>query len=549
VNHAVAQTAFNSATWVAHQRLPLPILFVCEDNGIGISVKTPPGWIEAGFSHRPHLVYLQADGSDLPGCWEASFEAVARCRERREPVFLHLRCVRLMGHAGSDVETEYRSSEAIAAAEARDPLLAVARQLADAGVLTPSGILDLYRRTEEEIQHKAKKACTRPKLTEGGAIAAPLKPPASAPVAKEANRPAPEAARVRVFGSCEALPEREGKPLTMAALLSRALADLGAKYPELVVFGEDVADKGGVYHVTADLKKRLGAAHVFDTLLDETTILGLAIGSAQMGLLPLPEIQYLAYLHNAEDQLRGEACSLGYFSNGRMANPMVVRIAALAYQEGFGGHFHNDNAIGVLRDIPGLIVACPARGEDAVGMLRTCVALAKAARKVVVFLEPIALYHQKDLHDKGDGKWLDPYPAPGTSVPFGEGRVYHAEAKDLAILTYGNGVRLSLQAAADLRKRKISARVVDLRWLLPLNAPFVRAQAKACRAVLVVDECRRTGSVSEEIVTLLAEDPGTRAIPVARVTADDTYIPLGDAMKRVIPSREGIVEAAGMLAS
>ncbi len=548
VNHAVAQTAFNAASWVAHQRLPLPILFVCEDNGIGISVKTPTGWIEDAFSRRPHLSYRKADGSDLAACWEASLDAVALCRERRVPVFLHLSCVRLMGHAGSDVETEYRSAEAIARDEARDPLLAVARQIVDAGVLTTAGILDLYRRTGEEVARKAEEACARPKLTEAAAIAAPLKPPAPVPIAKEANRPAPDAARVRVFGSREALPEREGKPLTMAALLSRSLADLGAKYPEMIVFGEDVADKGGVYHVTADLKRRLGAARVFDTLLDETTILGLAIGSAQMGLLPLPEIQYLAYLHNAEDQLRGEACSLGYFSNGQLANPMVIRIAALAYQEGFGGHFHNDNAIGVLRDIPGLIVACPARGEDAVGMIRTCVALAKTARKVVVFLEPIALYHQKDLLEKGDGKWLDAYPAPGTSVPFGEGRVYHPGAKDLAILTYGNGVRLSLQAAADLKaKHQIAARVVDLRWLLPLPGAFLRAQAKTCRAVLLVDECRRTGSPSEEIVALLQEDPATRSLPVARVTADDTYIPLGDAMKRVIPSREGIVEAASRI--
>src|SRR5690606_29780371 len=114
-----------------------------------------------------------------------------------------------------------------------------------------------------------------------------------------------------------------------------------------------------------------------DTLLDETSILGLALGAGLAGMLPVPEIQYLAYLHNAEDQLRGEAATLRFFSQGAYRNPLVVRIAGLAYQEGFGGHFHNDNAVAVLRDIPGLVVAVPARPDDAAALLRTCLAAAR----------------------------------------------------------------------------------------------------------------------------------------------------------------------------
>src|SRR6185312_12479938 len=106
--------------------------------------------------------------------------------------------------------------------------------------------------------------------------------------------------------------------------------------------------------------------------LDEQTILGTALGASLVGYLPIPEIQYLAYLHNAEDQLRGEAATLRFFSNGQYENGMVVRVAGLAYQKGFGGHFHNDNAVGVLRDIPGLVIAVPSRAQDAAAMLRTC---------------------------------------------------------------------------------------------------------------------------------------------------------------------------------
>src|SRR6201984_431174 len=146
----------------------------------------------------------------------------------------------------------------------------------------------------------------------------------------------------------------------------------------MLVFGEDVARKGGVYGVTRGLQQRFGAPRVFDTLLDEQSILGLALGFGVSGLLPVPEIQYLAYVHNAEDQLRGEATSLRFFSNGAFTNPMVVRIAGLAYQKGFGGPVHNDNGVAVLRDIPGLVVGVPARPDDAGPMLRAC--LAAAAR-------------------------------------------------------------------------------------------------------------------------------------------------------------------------
>ena len=164
--------------------------------------------------------------------------------------------------------------------------------------------------------------------------------------------------------------------------------------------------KGGVYGVTRGLHARFGAGRVFDTLLDETSILGLALGAAVSGFLPIPEIQYLAYLHNAEDQLRGEAATLQFFSQRAYRNGMVIRIAGYGYQRGFGGHFHNDDAVGVLRDIPGLVIASPARPDDAAAMLVTCAESALVDGSVCVFLEPIALYHSRDLHEEGDDGWV-----------------------------------------------------------------------------------------------------------------------------------------------
>ena len=210
---------------------------------------------------------------------------------------------------------------------------------------------------------------------------------------KLTNGPSEEA-RETAFGSDI---QQMEKPQNMSRLINWALTDLMLEYPEIIMMGEDVGRKGGVYGVTQKLCDRFGQDRVIDTLLDEQSILGLAIGLAHNGFIPLPEIQFLAYFHNAEDQIRGEAATLSFFSNGQFTNPMVLRIAGLGYQKGFGGHFHNDNSLAVLRDIPGVIVACPSHGADAVKMLRECLRLAREEQRVVVFVEPIALYPMRDL--------------------------------------------------------------------------------------------------------------------------------------------------------
>ncbi|RMG16143.1 MAG: MFS transporter [Planctomycetota bacterium] len=536
LNHSTAQGAFNSASWLAHQRIPLPLLFVCEDNGLGISVKTPPEWIQVSLGRRPGFTYVKGDGLDLLDAYEAARQAVELCRSLRRPVILHLEVTRLMGHAGSDVEQLYHSLEEIEANEARDPLIASARIVARAGAMSPEEILARYEAIREQVRETAREVVGRAKLSSPREVMRPLAP--YDPVAVQAEVARPPAR------PCELKPLR-GRQRHMAALINRALHEALAKYPEALVFGEDVAKKGGVYHVTAGLWKTYGGGRVFNTLLDEQAILGLAIGAAHLGFLPIPEIQYLAYLHNAIDQLRGEACSLQFFSRGQFSNPMVVRIASFAYQKGFGGHFHNDNSVGSLREIPGLVLAAPSRGDDAVKMLRTCLALARSCGRVVAFLEPIALYMTKDLHEEGDGLWLNDFPPAGEGIPLGEGRVYAPEARDLTIVSYANGLYLSLKAARRLSEEGIAARVVDLRWLAPLNLDFVIEQARASGRLLVVDECRRSGGVGEAIVAGVAlRAPEVRA---GLVAGDDTYLPLGPAMEVVLPSVESIAAGARAL--
>ena len=298
--------------------------------------------------------------------------------------------------------------------------------------------------------------------------------------------------------------------------------------------------KGGVYGVTQKLHARFGSGRVVDTLLDEQSILGLAIGMAHNGFLPVPEIQFLAYLHNAEDLLRGEAATLSFFSDGQYTNPMVVRVAGLGYQKGFGGHFHNDNSLAVLRDIPGLVLACPSGGADAAMMLRECVRLAREEQRVVVFLEPIALYPVRDLYTEKDGGWIDRYPAPDRRIGLGEVGV-HGDGHDLAIVTYGNGHYLSRQAEAELRAAGIDLRIIDLRWLAPLPETALLAAVEGCKRILIVDECRRTGSQSEGLMALFAERTGIRT---TRIAAEDSFIATGPAYAATLPSKADIVTAA-----
>lgn len=521
-NHSTATGAINAALHASYQGIPMPLLLVCEDNGIGISVRTPDGWIKQAYGQRPGLRYFDADGTDLAATLTMATEAATFVRRNRRPAFLRLRTVRLMGHAGSDVEAAYRSPAELLADEELDPLLGTARLLLANG-FQPDDVIELYENKRSEVLAIAREVAGLPQLASTSAVIAPLAFPDNAIVEKSLPGHRIDAG---------------DEPLTLGQSINRALANVLASYPEALAFGEDIGRKGGVYGVTRGLQKSFGPARVFDTLLDEQSILGLALGAGVSGLLPLPEIQYLAYLHNAEDQLRGEAASLKFFSQGQYRNPMVLRIAGYGYQKGFGGHFHNDDAIGVLRDIPGIVIASPSRPDDAAAMLHTCAAAARAEGTVSVFLEPIALYHRRDLHTDGDEQWLAPYPT--THVPIGRARVY-GEGRELTIVTFGNGLPMSLRVAA----RVPGVRVLDLRWLAPLPLEDLLREATTTGRVLIADETRRSGGVSEGVMAALL-DAGYNGT-LTRVTSEDSFVPLGNAAHQVLLNEETIEAAARTL--
>ena len=258
-NHSTAAGAISTAIHTAYGGLPVPILFVCEDNGFGISVPTPAGWIESAYGSRPGLRYFAADGVDPLTAWPVISEAVDFVRGRRRPAFLHLKTVRFGGHAGSDAEISYRRPRDIEADYDRDPLLATANRLLAAGV-SAKDVLASYDQIRAEVEAEVERLHDEPRLRSAAEVMAPLAP----------RRPEQVAESAVALGA-----DSSGAPRTLAESINATLRSILAADQRVVVFGEDVGVKGGVYGVTRGLARTFGAARVFDTVLDEQSILGL----------------------------------------------------------------------------------------------------------------------------------------------------------------------------------------------------------------------------------------------------------------------------------
>ena len=536
-NHATALSAFNTASLITNQGGHVPIVFICEDNGLGISVPTQANWIEENFKNRNYLEYIKTDGLNLIDLFNKTLVAEQTCRSKRKPVFLHMKTIRLMGHAGSDVELGYQSIKEIEYSEKNDPLLHSSRILIENNCLTNEEILSLYELSRNRVNHIFNTSTLRPTLMSSDEVMSSILLNTDL---KEIPKNPDDNIRKNKLGKEY---KRLDIPQHMAKLINYGLFDILMRYSNTIVFGQDVAKKGGVYHVTADLLNSYGPRRIFDSPLDETSILGFGIGTAHNGFIPIPEIQFLAYFHNAEDQIRGEASTLPFFSKGQFVNPMVLRVPGLGYQKGFGGHFHNDNSLTIFRDIPGLVLAIPSNGADAVRMLRTAVKEAYKNGRIVVFIEPIALYMTKDLHKAKDGKWEFIYPELNDESTIGEYRPY-GNGRSLTILTYGNGLYLSLQAQKEIEKKlgkKI--KIIDLMWISDINYETLLKEITPCKNILIVDECRRSGCHGEGIFTNLALKSKI-PLNIALHAAEDSFISIGKAATVTLPSKDSIVENA-----
>ena len=508
----------------------LPVLYVVADNGYAISVPSTeqaPGPISALVSGFPNLEVRCVDGGDYHACRRAGEQATARARSGAGPVLLHAKVTRPYSHSSSDSQARYRVPADLAAERQRDPLPRLAAELAASGILSPEEAERLREEVHELVAAEAQKALG-------------------------AARPSPEAVCSQLFALPRLEPptevEGDGPPVHLGEAIRATLAELMAADERIRVFGEDVADApeealaevdgmGGVFGTTHGLQRRFGRSRCFNTPLAEANIVGRAVGQAVRGLRPAPEIQFLDYIWPAMQQIRSEAATMRWRSNGAFAAPIVLRCFAGGYITG-GGIWHSQSAEAIFTHTPGLLVAFPSRARDAVGLLRA----AFRHEDPVLFLEHKHLLRQRHA--------MDPLPPEGYVLPFGQAACVR-QGGDLTVVTWGAMVQRSLLAAATLAEEGIEAEVIDLRTLAPWDQQAVADSVRRTGRCLVVHEDVLTGGFGGEIAAFVADECfDALDAPVRRLGARDTWVPYEPGIERaVLPSTDGVTAAARALAA
>ncbi|MDX2194055.1 MAG: dehydrogenase E1 component subunit alpha/beta [Gemmatimonadales bacterium] len=519
--------------------LKLPVVFLVEDNGYAISVpvevNTPGGSISKLVTQFPDLLVLECDGCDPVAAYETLQKAHEWCRQRKGPALVHAHVIRPYSHSLSDDEVQYRPSGERDADAARDPVTRFPAWLVEQGIATEAELALMRAQVEEEVQ-----------VATDIALASPQPPVSSIHrhVYSEDVDPASES-----FDT-EEDPHFSGEPTTMVDLLNACMRDEMARDPRIVVFGEDVADvsreeylgqvkgKGGVFKVTWGLQKQFGGHRVYNSPLAEANIVGRAIGLATRGIKPVVEIQFFDYIWPAYMQIRNELALMRWRSNGHWASPAVIRVTYGGYLKG-GAVYHSQTGAAIFTGVPGLRVICPSTALDANGLLRTAI----RSDDPVLFLEHKHLYRQ--TYNKA------PYPGPNFMIPFGKARVAR-EGTDLTVITYGAVVQRALWAAKELQeKHGISAEVVDLRSLSPVDWDTVYASVRKTSRVLVAYEDSISWGYGAEIAARIADEAfAWLDAPVKRIAATDTFVAYAPELEDVIlPQVDSIRRAMEELAA
>ena len=490
----------------------LPVLFLIEDNGYAISVpiesQTAGGSISKLAAGFPDLLRLEVDGTDFPASWRAMQEAAAWCGAGRGPALVHAHVVRLYSHSLSDDERLYKTwSERQTEAE-RDPVIRFPQWLVEQGVLERRQLQLITHEIDEEV-HDATHRALRDE-------------PPSADTAMRhlySETVDPTSAEFSVE------PSFRGEPKTMVDLINATLREEMRRNPNILVFGEDVADcsreqnlpevkgKGGVFKVTAGLQREFGAPRSFNSPIAEASIVGRAIGMAVRGLKPVAEIQFFDYIWPAMMQIRDELATLRWRSNGEFACPAVIRVPIGGYLNG-GAIYHSQCGEVAFTHIPGLRVIFPSNALDACGLMRT----ALRSDDPVLFLEHKRLY--REPYNRS------PHPGGDFTIPFGCAKIVKP-GQNLTVITYGALVQKALLAATQVERRMAHAsiEILDLRSLAPYDWAAIEASVGKTSRVMVAHEDCVSWGYGAEIAARIADELFHRLdAPVRRVGALDTWV-------------------------
>jgi 2-oxoisovalerate dehydrogenase E1 component len=489
----------------------LPVVFVCENNA----------WSE--FTQTSTIVKLDRlakraaaygmpgvtiEGNDPIAVRDTVLAAAERARAGHGPSLIECTVPRLWGHYNNDIE-HYRSKEDKARAQQADPIEVMAQRLIASGAADAARLAEIRSDVDRELDD-----------VQARVLAAP--PPDTRSARTHIIAPAQDK-RPR------ALPTEAGDEVRYIQAVNEALRRELEARPEVIVYGEDVGKSGGIFGASRYLQREFGPERVFDTPISESAILGSAVGAAVKGMRPIVEIMWGDFLLVALDQIINQASNIRYLTEGRSSVPLVVRTQQGVTPGSCAQHSQSLEAL--LFHIPGIKLGLPTTPQDAYDMLRAAV----ADPDPVVIIEARALYQTSGLATFDDNV----PPVGGASV--------RRKGADVAILTWGTTVRLALDAAESLANSGISAEVLDLRWLAPLDDEAIDQSVTRCGGrALVLHEANVTGGVGAEIAARIAErHPGAA---IRRLGAPDIRVPASPVLQEsLMPNAERIAAAVRSL--
>jgi len=497
----------------------LPIIFLIQNNLYAISVPT----IEevAGTVADRAVGYgmpgVVVDGNDVLAVYGVVTAAVQRARAGKGPSLIEAKTYRYYAHTSDDDDKVYRTAEEVELWRRKDPILVLKQYLVESRLLDEKTEAEIERAVTAEIATAVKEADDAPDALdwESGVYARPITP--TEPVTEVAAEPA-------------------GETVNLITAVNRTLHEIFEEHPEAVIFGEDVADpKGGVFKATVGLTDTFGPDRAFNAPLAESLIIGIGIGLAAAGSLPIAEIQFADFVHPAFDQIVSEVARLHYRTNGRWRLPLVIRTP---YGGGIHGSlYHSQSIEAFYAHVPGLKVVIPSTPADVKGLLWS----AFEDPDPVMFLEPKKQYRLAS----------GPLPPGPYRVPIGRAALRRA-GDDLTIIAYGTMAHFAMEAATTLAERGIEAGVLDLRSIRPLDWPSIESAVRRNGKVLIVHEDNKFGGFGAEIAAQIAEKAlDWLDAPVRRYCAPEVpnFPYAGTLERQVFPSAEGIVEEAAALAA
>lgn len=502
----------------------LPVVFVFQDNGYGISVpkrdQTANEFVCDNFTGFKNLQIVKCDGKDVFDSMNTMKAAREHALKNSEPVIVHAMCVRIGNHSNSDNHEWYRDEQERAEARAQDPLPRFKNELLKAKIFTQKEIDALEAEAKAELLDAHAKAVKAPNPTPESIFDYVI--------------PEPYIPQKYVDGTHNETSE----PKKFIDALNSTLKAEFRHNPHTYIWGQDMAnkEKGGIFNVSKGMQQEFGIERVFNGPIAEDYILGTANGMSRFDQekirIVVEGAEFADYFWPAMEQLV-ETSHDYWRSNGKFSPNIVIRLASGGYIG--GGLYHSQTIEGCLTTFPGIRVVYPSFADDAAGLLRT----AMRSKGTTVFMEPKTLYNAKQA--------MTPIPED-FEVPFGKARV-RREGKDLSIITYGNTVHFSLEAAEVLAKEGFEVEVLDLRSLNPLDIDSIVATVKKTHRALVVHEDKVFGGFGGELVGQINEHAFEYLdAPVKRVGSTFTPVGFNRILERaVLPDMKRVLDAARSL--